>query len=210
MPLHVIDANEGLPQSVRKPFGERQPHEQRPQQPRTGCDGNSIQVMGIDGGSLQGVLDNLYNELLVGTRGKFGHHPAVFRVNELGGDDIGEYAPIREYRGGRFITRGFDSENPHRMMVLNEGLIFKKRLRRSPGFVIFICFFSLPGDVMARMCDVCGKKPVSGNNISHAHNLTRRRWMPNLQNVRVLVNGRTKRMTVCTQCLKSNRVLKAA
>jgi large subunit ribosomal protein L28 len=55
---------------------------------------------------------------------------------------------------------------------------------------------------MARVCDICGKKPVSGNNISHAHNLTRRRWMPNLQEVRANVNGRTK--------LKSNKVVKAA
>ncbi len=63
---------------------------------------------------------------------------------------------------------------------------------------------------MARVCDICGKKPMSGNNISHAHNLTRRRWMPNLQEVRALVNGRTKRLTVCTNCLKSNKVQKAA
>jgi large subunit ribosomal protein L28 len=63
---------------------------------------------------------------------------------------------------------------------------------------------------MARICDICGKKPMSGNNISHAHNLTRRRWMPNLQEVRANVNGRHKRMTVCTNCLKSNRVVKAA
>jgi large subunit ribosomal protein L28 len=63
---------------------------------------------------------------------------------------------------------------------------------------------------MARVCDICGKKPVSGNNISHAHNLTRRRWMPNLQEVRANVNGRNKRLTVCTNCLKSNKVVKAA
>lgn len=63
---------------------------------------------------------------------------------------------------------------------------------------------------MARVCDICGKKPVSGNNISHAHNLTRRRWMPNLQEVRAVVNGRPKRLTVCTNCLKSNKVQKAA
>jgi large subunit ribosomal protein L28 len=63
---------------------------------------------------------------------------------------------------------------------------------------------------MARVCDICGKKPMSGNNISHAHNKTRRRWMPNLQEVRALVKGRSKRMTVCTTCLKSNRVVKAA
>lgn len=63
---------------------------------------------------------------------------------------------------------------------------------------------------MAKICDICGKKPVSGNNISHAHNATRRRWLPNLQEVRANVNGRTKRMTVCTTCIKSNKVLKAA
>ncbi|HET6272631.1 MAG TPA: 50S ribosomal protein L28 [Bacteroidota bacterium] len=63
---------------------------------------------------------------------------------------------------------------------------------------------------MAKMCDICGKKPVSGNNISHAHNRTRRRWLPNLQSVRANVNGRTKRLTVCTTCIKSNKVLKAA
>ena len=63
---------------------------------------------------------------------------------------------------------------------------------------------------MAKVCDICGKKPVTGNNISHAHNLTRRRWEPNLQNVRANVGGRTKRLRVCTTCIKSNRVMKAA
>lgn len=66
------------------------------------------------------------------------------------------------------------------------------------------------GDTMAKQCDLCGKKPVSGNNISHAHNRTRRRWEPNLQTVRAKVNGRTTRLTVCAQCIKSNKVLKAA
>lgn len=63
---------------------------------------------------------------------------------------------------------------------------------------------------MAKMCDICGKKPISGNNISHAHNKTRRRWLPNLQAVRANVGGKTRRMKVCTTCLKSNKVLKAA
>ena len=63
---------------------------------------------------------------------------------------------------------------------------------------------------MAKVCEICGKRPVSGNNISHAHNLTRRRWLPNLQNVRAKVGARTVRMTVCTSCLKSNKVVKAA
>jgi large subunit ribosomal protein L28 len=63
---------------------------------------------------------------------------------------------------------------------------------------------------MAKVCDICGKKPVSGNNISHAHNKTRRRWLPNLQAVRASVHGKVERLTVCAQCLKSNKVMKAA
>jgi large subunit ribosomal protein L28 len=63
---------------------------------------------------------------------------------------------------------------------------------------------------MAKVCDICGKRPVSGNNISHAHNRTRRRWLPNLQEVRAQVDGRTKRLTVCTSCIKSHKVQKVA
>ncbi|GAK61600.1 50S ribosomal protein L28 [Candidatus Vecturithrix granuli] len=62
---------------------------------------------------------------------------------------------------------------------------------------------------MAKRCEVCGKGPQFGHAISHAHNLTKRRWNPNLQNVRVLVNGAVKRMKVCTRCLRSGRVQKA-
>ena len=63
---------------------------------------------------------------------------------------------------------------------------------------------------MAKVCEVCGKKPVSGNNISHAHNRTRRRWLPNLQTVRARVEGKVVRIKVCASCIKSNRVRKAA
>src|SRR5690348_2910234 len=62
---------------------------------------------------------------------------------------------------------------------------------------------------MARVCAVCAKGPVTGNNVSHANNRTKRRWYPNLQTVRVLVDGTPKRIRVCTQCLKSNRITKA-
>jgi large subunit ribosomal protein L28 len=63
--------------------------------------------------------------------------------------------------------------------------------------------------LMARVCTVCGKGPVTGNNVSHANNRTKRRWYPNLQTVRVLVEGAPRRIRVCTQCLKSNRIAKA-
>jgi large subunit ribosomal protein L28 len=62
---------------------------------------------------------------------------------------------------------------------------------------------------MARVCDICGKGPTSGNNVSHANNRTRRRWYPNLQPVRILVNGAPKRVRACTQCIRSGKVVKA-
>ncbi|MCB2229713.1 50S ribosomal protein L28 [bacterium] len=62
---------------------------------------------------------------------------------------------------------------------------------------------------MAKSCEICGKKPIFGNNVSHAHNITKRRWVPNLQKVRALVNGQPKRIDVCTSCLKAGKVIKA-
>ena len=63
---------------------------------------------------------------------------------------------------------------------------------------------------MARMCEVCGKKTVFGNNVSHAHNVTSRTWQPNLRRVRVrLDQGGTRRARVCTRCLRGGKVQKA-
>jgi large subunit ribosomal protein L28 len=62
---------------------------------------------------------------------------------------------------------------------------------------------------MARVCEVCGKGPQFGNNISHAHNVTKRCWNVNLRPVRARVNNVTKRMRVCTSCLRSGKVVKA-
>ena len=63
---------------------------------------------------------------------------------------------------------------------------------------------------MAKVCEVCGRGPQFGNRISHAHNVTKRRWTLNLQSVRAIVNGTAKRIRVCTSCIKSNKVQKAA
>ena len=62
---------------------------------------------------------------------------------------------------------------------------------------------------MAAVCEVCGKKPSFGMTISHSHVRTKRRWNPNIQRVRANVNGTTKRLHVCTSCLKSGKVQKA-
>lgn len=63
---------------------------------------------------------------------------------------------------------------------------------------------------MAAKCDLCGKGPVYGNNVSHAHNKTRRRWNPNIQQVRALKDGRTQKLNACTRCIRSGAVVKAA
>ena len=62
---------------------------------------------------------------------------------------------------------------------------------------------------MARRCDVCGKGSLRGHAVSHAHNLTLRRWYPNLQRVRAQVNGRVQVIRACTRCLRSGKVVKA-
>jgi large subunit ribosomal protein L28 len=63
---------------------------------------------------------------------------------------------------------------------------------------------------MARMCEICGKKTVFGNNVSHANNVTPRRWLPNLQRIRVrLPHGGTRRARVCTRCLRGGSIQKA-
>ena len=61
---------------------------------------------------------------------------------------------------------------------------------------------------MARVCDICGKKPLVGNNVSHAHNKTKKVWRPNLQEVNTVVNGQKRRVKVCTRCIRSGAITK--
>jgi large subunit ribosomal protein L28 len=63
---------------------------------------------------------------------------------------------------------------------------------------------------MAFKCDLCGKGPLVGNQVSHANNKTKKRTLPNLQRVRALVDGTHKHLRVCTRCLKAGKVTKAA
>ncbi|MBI1911596.1 MAG: 50S ribosomal protein L28 [Deltaproteobacteria bacterium] len=63
---------------------------------------------------------------------------------------------------------------------------------------------------MAANCDICGKGPTFGNNVSHAHNKTKRRWNPNLQAVRAIKNGQVKKIRACSRCIRSGAVVKAA
>ena len=61
---------------------------------------------------------------------------------------------------------------------------------------------------MSRQCEICGKKRMIGFNVSHAHNKTKREFRPNLVSVRAKVGGTTKRIKVCTRCLRSGKVVK--
>ncbi len=62
---------------------------------------------------------------------------------------------------------------------------------------------------MSRVCDICGKGRQLGYSVSHAHNKTRKQWIPNLQKVKAIKDGRTMRIRVCTECIKSGQVQKA-
>lgn len=58
-------------------------------------------------------------------------------------------------------------------------------------------------------CYVCDKGVAYGNNVSHANNRTRRTWKPNLQVVRIVIDGRNTKVKVCTRCLAAGKVQRA-
>jgi len=63
---------------------------------------------------------------------------------------------------------------------------------------------------MARVCEICGKAKQIGYNVSHAHNKTKKVWLPNLQQVvTAMKNGVRKRIRVCTRCIKKGSIQKA-
>jgi large subunit ribosomal protein L28 len=59
---------------------------------------------------------------------------------------------------------------------------------------------------MANRCEICGKGPQTGHSISHSHIRTKRRWLPNLQKVRILRKGRPLSVKACTKCMKAGKV----
>lgn len=61
---------------------------------------------------------------------------------------------------------------------------------------------------MAAVCEVCGKHPSFGMNVSHSHRRTKRRWNPNIQKVRAVVNGSPRRISVCTSCIRAGKITK--
>jgi len=84
-------------------------------------------------------------------------------------------------------------------------------LLHEPACYNQICKFSKEIAVfMARVCEVCGRGPRFGHRISHAHNVSKRRWNLNLHTVRAVVKGATRRLRVCTSCIRSGKIKKAA
>ena len=103
-----------------------------------------------------------------------------------------------------------------RMSDVRQGLYISSStfsLPRSTFLAIFdtyLFIFSMEQQ-MARVCEVCGKKPMAGNHVSHAHNRVPRRFLPNLQKARVqTASGSAKSILVCTNCIKTGKVRKAA
>lgn len=62
---------------------------------------------------------------------------------------------------------------------------------------------------MSRTCDICGKGPTVGYNVSHAHNKTKRRYLPNLQTVKIKESGSVRKASVCTRCIRTGNFEKA-
>jgi len=86
-----------------------------------------------------------------------------------------------------------------------------------PGISSFGCLAHCAGDdrpsieiiqefTVAAVCDICAKKPGFGNNRPWSRKITKRRFDPNIQRVRAVINGTPKRMNVCTGCLKAGKV----
>ena len=61
---------------------------------------------------------------------------------------------------------------------------------------------------MSRVCEICGRGPQVGNNVSHAHNVTKRRFNINIQTMRVLIDGTPRRIKVCTRCIQAGKIVR--
>ncbi len=62
---------------------------------------------------------------------------------------------------------------------------------------------------MAKVCVVCSKSKATGYQISHSNIKTKRKWRPNIQRIKIIVNGSPRRVNVCSRCIKAGKVKKA-
>lgn len=62
---------------------------------------------------------------------------------------------------------------------------------------------------MSIQCEICGKKPITGHNVSHSHRKTKRRWLPNIQKTTITVEGKDKKIKACAKCIKTQSKIRA-
>ena len=94
-----------------EPFGERHAHEQRTEQSRPAREGDGVQLVGCDAGLFEGRVDHGDDVLLVGARGQFGNHAAVFHVHGLRGDDVRQQRRVADDGRRRIVARRLDAED---------------------------------------------------------------------------------------------------
>ena len=74
---------------------------------------------------------------------------------------------------------------------------------------LFYIIFDFRRCISMAKCEVCGKGTVFGIQVSHSHRRSNRTWKPNIRKVRAIVNGQTKKINVCTKCMRSEKVIRA-
>jgi large subunit ribosomal protein L28 len=91
---------------------------------------------------------------------------------------------------------------------------FPKSIRNSPfseRIGSWLSFRISPGvpPFMSYRCEVCGKEPSYGKTVSFSHKRNNRRWLPNIQIVRVRHGSNTRKARVCASCIRAGKVQKA-
>ena len=94
----------------------------------------------------------------------------------------------------------------HSIQKISNGLVFNPNC----GINAFLFIINYRERKMPKACEVCGKSPVFGQSLSHSHKASKKKWKPNLQKVKAQTPGGTRRIWVCTRCLRSGKVTKAA
>ena len=117
---------------------------------------------------------------------------AQHRLAQVGGAEAGQ----RRHRAGEIVLPAAD-------VVLRFAVLRPVRSAPSPTVRSKVQSRWLPSATCA------ARSRSFGMRLSHSHRRTKRRWNPNIQRVRAVVNGTPKRLNVCTSCLKAGKVAEA-
>ena len=107
--------------------------------------------------------------------------------------------------------RVFDTPSLIYRISFHRGLGDAFFVHKSVGFFFEMWYkrFFLKSEKMPKACEICGKGPLFGQTRSHSHKASKKKWKPNLQHVKAQTKSGTKRIWVCTRCLRSGKVVKA-